>query len=622
MKIVIFYSVFIFLAILPVTSQAQLDTLTILHISDTHSNLAPLAPRTLDLAGTQGGIARAATIVGQTKMTEPNVLFFHSGDLFVGDFFFNKYFGAAEFQLLNALGLDAMAIGNHEFDLMPSTLTGALQASFTPNDGFPLLCCNAVIEEDSLNDLKTYMEPYFIKELGSIKIGAFGLLTPATNLLSLPEPAFIDTNIFQHAVSSVEALTQEGCDVIVCLSHLGLGLDRLVAENIPGINLILGGHDHHAFDTPIEISNPAGITTYIIHSGAFYKSIGKIALRLNGGQVENVNFNLIELDESIPEEPTIAAQVNGMIAEIEADYGPVYSQQIGIADSFFEEFPNNLLVDGPHDTPVGNLVTDAFKNKTNTDIAIEPSGSTAQPIYKGPIVEADIFRTVGYGYNSVNGLGFRMVTFDLTGMQILGGLEFGLANIEEDDEFFIQASGLTYDYSPNNAPYSRLNYVLINGEPINPDSIYSVTTNEFVLAALDKLLGVVPQNIVLYDSLSEHQVVAEYVQNQGIIYPETGRITEVVDQNNIVPYAFELHQNYPNPFNPSTKISFSISEPGHTELNIYNILGENVITLLSETLTTGKYEISWNATGFASGVYFYTLKFNDVIHSKKMILMK
>ena len=67
---------------------AQTDTLTILHVNDTHSNLAPLGPRTEDLKGTQGGIARAASIIGMNRMTEPNLLLLHAGDLFIGDLFF------------------------------------------------------------------------------------------------------------------------------------------------------------------------------------------------------------------------------------------------------------------------------------------------------------------------------------------------------------------------------------------------------------------------------------------------------------------------------------------------------------------------------------------------------
>ena len=224
---------------------AQTDTLTILHLNDTHSNLAPLGPRTADLKGTQGGIARAATVIGMNKMTEPNVLLLHAGDAFIGDLFFNVYFGAAEFQLLTALGLDAMAVGNHEFDLQPSTLEQALQSSFEPGEGFPLLSANCILEDPEVNTLKNYISPYTIKEIGSLKVGIFGLTTPETNLLSLPAPAVIDTNIIEIAATMVGTLAGENCDIIISLSHLGFALDQLVAEYVPGINVIVSGHDHY-----------------------------------------------------------------------------------------------------------------------------------------------------------------------------------------------------------------------------------------------------------------------------------------------------------------------------------------------------------------------------------------
>ena len=82
---------------------AQGDVLTILHFNDSHSTLSPLGPRTTNLDGTQGGMARVASIIGLTQMTEPNVLLLHAGDVSIGDLFFTKYFAAAEFQLMDSL---------------------------------------------------------------------------------------------------------------------------------------------------------------------------------------------------------------------------------------------------------------------------------------------------------------------------------------------------------------------------------------------------------------------------------------------------------------------------------------------------------------------------------------
>ncbi|MEB2355701.1 MAG: metallophosphoesterase, partial [Ignavibacteriales bacterium] len=119
-----------------------MDTITILHVNDSHSTLEAIGPRDANLEGTQGGISRAATVIGMTKMTEQNVLTLHGGDVFIGDFFFNKFLGVAEFQLMASLGFDAMAVGNHEFDLTPAYLDTALRNSFPPGYGFPLISSN------------------------------------------------------------------------------------------------------------------------------------------------------------------------------------------------------------------------------------------------------------------------------------------------------------------------------------------------------------------------------------------------------------------------------------------------------------------------------------------------
>ncbi|HLE31154.1 MAG TPA: metallophosphoesterase, partial [Bacteroidota bacterium] len=210
----------IFLTILAIacipTLRAQVDTVTILHLNDTHSTLAPIGPRDAQLKGSLGGIARAASIIGMTKLEEPNTLLLHAGDLFIGDMFFNQYFGVPEFQILLALGCDAMAVGNHEFDLTPATLKMALDTSFT-GGSFPLLSANTILDSAAVQGLKQYILPYVIKQAGNVKVGIFGLTTPATNVLSLPSPAVVDSDFVGIAAAYVDTLVNQNCDVIICL---------------------------------------------------------------------------------------------------------------------------------------------------------------------------------------------------------------------------------------------------------------------------------------------------------------------------------------------------------------------------------------------------------------------
>lgn len=97
-------------------------------------------------------------------------------------------------------------------------------------------------------------------------------------------------------------------------------------------------------------------------------------------------------------------------------------------------------------------------------------------------------------------------------------------------------------------------------------------------------------------------------------------VKEIV--NNAIPSQFELYQNYPNPFNPSTTIKYSLPEGGNVRLTIYNMLGQEVATLINGFKSAGTYSVTWNASNLASGIYFYNLQTGSNLISKKMLLMK
>jgi len=613
---------------------AQTDTLTILHVNDTHSNLAPLGPRDTNLEGTQGGIARAASVIGMSQMTDPNVLTLHGGDAFIGDLFFNVFFGVAELQLMNAMGFDAMAVGNHEFDLTPYALLQALDTAFVAG-GFPLLSANASLANDSIAGLRNYIFPYTTKQLGNLKVGIFGMTTPETMLLSNPKPVIIDTseyNTMLIAASMVDTLAALNCDVIICLSHMGFYADQAIASNVPGINVIVGGHDHYLLDTPVEVTNPMGNPTWIVQTDAFYKYVGKLQLTVNNGVVTLLNYNAIHLDQSIPEEPSIKSVVDGLLAEIEAIYGPVYSQQVTYCGETFEEVAHSLTEPGWKDTPIGNLVTDAYRLTFGTDIALQAGGSTAQPLYEGPLVGADFFRCVGYGFNTDNGLGYRMATFNMMGYAIRAGLEFGLSGIETADEFFIQVSGMKYVYDSDSLKIV-LDSTFVNNSQLNLTNSYSLATNEFVPMFLD-VLGIPYSNLHIYSDTTEFEVLVGYASQFDTLYPIVeGRIRNIpgilagINFNNTVPQNFALNQNFPNPFNPETKIAFILTKRSKVSLEIFDILGRKVKTLFSGYAPAGEHKFLWNGyddAGYqvSSGTYIYRLKAGDNYKTRKMILMR
>src|SRR5208283_102587 len=147
------------LTVLPIVSAlafSQGTTITVLHVNDTHSHIDGFGHKDANLNGLLGGIARAATVIGTVKATEPNVLLLHAGDLSVGDPFYNTYFGIPEYQMMLQLGFDAMTAGNHEFDFGPGPLNDVLSTAFA-GGSFPLISAN--LNMDGFPVLKTWIQP-------------------------------------------------------------------------------------------------------------------------------------------------------------------------------------------------------------------------------------------------------------------------------------------------------------------------------------------------------------------------------------------------------------------------------------------------------------------------------
>ena len=115
------------------------------------------------------------------------------------------------------------------------------------------------------------------------------------------------------------------------------------------------------------------------------------------------------------------------------------------------------------------------------------------------------------------------------------------------------------------------------------------------------------------------KVFDEYLQEH---YGWDGIITNVDIENSNVPTKYQLSQNYPNPFNPTTTISYSIPQNAFVSITIYDLLGRVVKTLVNESKSAGSYNINFNASGISSGIYYYTIKANSFIETKKLVVLK
>ena len=242
------FSCLVFLLLSMLSVQAQ--PLVIMHTNDTHSQIDPY---TYKGDVNVGGALRREAAIREIRADNPYTLLLDAGDFSQGTPYFNFFKGYVEVRLMNAMGYDAATLGNHEFDNGSAALAARLKTA-----DFPVVCANYHFANKKLAKV---IKPYIIIERGGHKIGIFGL---GVNLDGYVAPQIAREvtylNPFQVAHDMVEELQRQQCDLIVCLSHLGVDTtmtdnDFEIARQVPGIDVIVGGHSHEEINPPIVIGN-------------------------------------------------------------------------------------------------------------------------------------------------------------------------------------------------------------------------------------------------------------------------------------------------------------------------------------------------------------------------------
>jgi 5'-nucleotidase len=222
--------------------------LVVLHTNDTHSRIDPFPSDAGSNAGL-GGAARRATLVRRVRAEHDNVLLLDSGDIFQGTPYFNLFGGEVELRAMSEIGYDVGTLGNHDFDNGTEGLVRML-----PHADFDFVCANYNITDPGLAER---VAPYTIREFGSVKVGILGLgIDFYALVLDDLHQGVSYTDPIGAARRAAEELRNAGCSLVICLSHLGYRYDvdrpsdTALAELVPEIDLILGGHTHTFMDEP------------------------------------------------------------------------------------------------------------------------------------------------------------------------------------------------------------------------------------------------------------------------------------------------------------------------------------------------------------------------------------
>ncbi|WP_116105512.1 bifunctional metallophosphatase/5'-nucleotidase [Lewinella sp. IMCC34191] len=256
-------------------SERRARRLTILHTNDWHSRIDPF-PDDGGRNANQGGAIRRASLIKEIRSVEGDVLLLDSGDIFQGTPYFNFFLGEVEMKLMTEMGYDAATIGNHDFDGGIQNLADQLRHA-----DFPLLSSNYDFNGTPL-DGRT--EPYRIFERGGVRIGVFGLGIELAGLV--PSELYGSTRyldpIERGNETAARLRTDEGCDLVICLSHLGYRYrdekvsDVRLAAASRNIDLILGGHTHTFLDQPVTVMNLEGQPTIINQVGFGGLRLGRL----------------------------------------------------------------------------------------------------------------------------------------------------------------------------------------------------------------------------------------------------------------------------------------------------------------------------------------------------------
>ncbi|MCK6639980.1 MAG: metallophosphatase [Bacteroidia bacterium] len=249
----------------------------ILHTNDVHSHLEPFPANDPKFAGL-GGVERRAAMIKQIRAQEKNVLVLDAGDIFQGTPYFNMYGGEAEIKLMSAMGYDASAIGNHDFDGGLDNLAKQMQHAT-----FPLLCANY---DFTGTPMEGKTQPYKVFVMDGVKIGVFGLGIEMAGLVDsrLYGKTVYTDPIVKSAEMVKELRDNQKCDVVVCLSHLGYKYendkvsDMVLAKKSRGIDIIIGGHTHTLLENPVTVRNRENESVVVTQVGWAGIRLGKIEI--------------------------------------------------------------------------------------------------------------------------------------------------------------------------------------------------------------------------------------------------------------------------------------------------------------------------------------------------------
>lgn len=508
----------------------------LMHTNDTHANLDKAPKR--------------ATVIKELRAAyraegKPSLLL-DAGDVFSGSLYFNKFLGQADLELMNYMKYDMMTFGNHEFDLGETENNIALK-NFVTKAKFPFITANVDFSKnESFNGLqqktitagpeKGQIYQGIIKEYKGQKIGFFGLTTEETADIASPGTVAF-ANYITSAKAAVKKLEDRGVNKIVALTHIGfddneaVDNDQLLARNVDGIDVIVGGHSHTKLEKPVVVDEtivPGKAEPTIIAQAYQYGDfLGNLDLTFDyKGKLTEYNGSLIDVAKAA--EDARAAEILKPYAD---QITELKNEEVGanIVNELVN--PRGEVSVRNSETALGNLITDGMLKKAKeynaeTVIAMQNGGGIRAAINAGPLTVGEVLTTLPFGNT--------LATVKMTGQEIKDLLEISVGVAPIENGGFLHVSGMKFEYSSKLAKGNRVTKMEVNNggtfETIDPAKTYVIATNAFTAKGGD---GLTPFEVaykagrVTDLGLSDWENLRDFTKSLGEVnYNIEGRIVD------------------------------------------------------------------------------------------------
>ncbi|MBQ2989276.1 MAG: bifunctional metallophosphatase/5'-nucleotidase [Clostridia bacterium] len=475
------------------------DGVTVLFTNDLHSHLLPSVNE--NGKGEYGGYARLMTLIREQKALDPNAILVDGGDFSMGSLFQTAYATSAiELRMMGAMGFDVTTFGNHEYDYLQSGLKSMLLAAVQSGDPLPSIVCANYLppqegqsgyDADMWSALNEYgVKDYVILERGGVYFAVFGIFGFDANDCA-PNSGMILEDPITVAEQTVAAATQECRDtygaepIVICLSHSGTddgkGEDYELAKEVAGIDVIISGHTHTKLDKPVRVND-----TVIVSAEDYGRYLGVLKLTRDG---KFKNYELIPVNETVAEDPAIAAMVEDYKTAVEEDYLSKYGfsfDQVLVNNPYVFDTVGQVYAT-QHESTLGNLFADAYKTAVEkitgqkVDVALTAAGVIRSTMPLGNVTVSDVFNAASLGVGTEG----ELISVYITGKDLKNALELdaSVQPLMKSAQLFM--SGVEYSFNIRRMIFNKVDYAMLrNGDgtlsEIKDDELYHIVAGMYM----------------------------------------------------------------------------------------------------------------------------------------------